>query len=258
MKDKFIVCNNCGAKCALGDTYCKSCSHTISHSDYSDKPIIDGIENSELKAFIDKNADYYMDKFTKPKKKWFLQLNFAALLLGPTWFFYRKINKIAVIYAAILILLSSLLSLVLPTVFNTDVENYYAAKQAYSDYINSGGEVNLYKEPPYSTVVIGTHPTYQKIRDNLDAAQNKIRLIEFLIDAPVFVINVLFGFLANAFYKNHIALNIHSNNNGVSVKNAIVVLILVNLIIFIISLLLNQVSVVSQFIEATQTKFNWI
>ena len=111
--------------------------------------------------------------------------------------------KIAMIYAAILILLSSLLSLVLPTVFKADVERYYVAKETYSNYINSGGEVNLYKEPPYSMVVIGTHPTYQKIRDNLDAAQNKIRLIDFLITAPVFVINILFRLFANSIYKNY-------------------------------------------------------
>ena len=91
----------------------------------------------------------------------------------------------------------------------TKLGNLYISflPQTYSNYINSGGEVYLYKEPPYSTVVIGTHPTYQKIRDNLDDAQNKIRLIEFLITAPVFIINILFRLFANSIYKNHIALN---------------------------------------------------
>ena len=258
MNDKFVVCDNCGAKCNVADAYCKSCSHTLSRSDNLGEQIIVGMEDAELKNQIGKNADYYINKFAKSKKKWSIQINFAALLFGPAWFFYRKMNKIAVIYAAILILLSSLLTLVLPTVFKADVERYYDAKQTYSDYINSGGEVNLYKEPPYSTVVIGTHPTYKKIRDNLDDAQNKIRLIEFLITAPVFVINILFRLFANAIYKNHIALNINCNKNGVSMKNAVVGLGLMNLIMFVVSLLLNQIPAVSQFTEATQTLFDWI
>ncbi len=258
MNDKFIVCDNCGAKCDIDDTYCKSCFHTLSHSAYLDEQIIDGIENSELKNCIGKNSDYYIKKFAKNKGKYFIQLNFAALLFGPTWFFYRKMYKFAIVYATILILLSSLLTLVLPTVFKSDVEGYYVAKETYSNYINTGGEVLLYKEAPYSTVVIGTHPTYQKIRDNLDAVQNKIRLIEFLITAPVFVINILFRLFANSIYKNHITLNIHSNNNGVSMKSAISGFVMVNLVMFIIFLLLNQISVVSKFAEATQTLFYWI
>lgn len=258
MNDKFIVCDNCGAKCDIDDTYCKACSHTLSHLDYLYDQIIDGIENSELKNYIGKNSDYYIKKFAKKKSKWFIQLNFAALLFGLAWFFYRKMYKFAIVYAAILILLSSLLTLVLPTVFKADVERYYGAKETYSDYINSGGEVYLYEEPPYSTVVIGKHPTFQKIRDNLNDAQNKIRLIEFLITVPVFIINILFGLFANSIYKNHITLNICSNNNGVSIKSAIGGLILVNFVMFIVSTLLSQISVVAQFTEATQTLFYWI
>ena len=95
MNDKFVFCDNCGTKCNIGDTYCKSCSHTLSHLDYLDDQIIDGMDNLELKNRIGKNADYYINKFAKSKKKWFIQLNFAALLFGPTWFFYRKMNKIS-------------------------------------------------------------------------------------------------------------------------------------------------------------------
>ncbi len=255
MSNKFIVCDNCGTKCNLDDTYCKVCSQTLTRSD---NQIIDGIENAELKNYIGKNADYYIEKFTGNKGKLFVQFNIAALLFGPTWFFYRKMYKFAAIYAAILILLSSLLSLIIPMVSKSDVERYYVAKETYTNYLNSGGEVNLYKEPPYSTVPIGIHPTFQKIRDDLDAAQNKIRWMEFWIAAPVFVINILFRLFANAIYKKHITENIHANNNGVSMKSAIGGLVLVNLIMFVISLLLNQVSAVSRFTEATQTLLYWI
>ena len=60
MNDKFVVCDNCGSKCNIDDAYCKSCSHTLSHSNYLYEQIIDGIENSELKSYIGKNSDYYV------------------------------------------------------------------------------------------------------------------------------------------------------------------------------------------------------
>ena len=33
MSNKFIVCDNCGTKCNLDDTYCKVCSQTLTRSD---------------------------------------------------------------------------------------------------------------------------------------------------------------------------------------------------------------------------------
>lgn len=258
MNDKFIVCDNCGAKCDINATYCKACSHAFSCSDYLDDQIIDGMKNSELKNYIGKNADYYIKEFAKKKGKWFMQLNVAALLFGPTWFFYRKMYKAAMIYAAVLIVLSSLLTLVLPTVFKADVERYYNAKEQYSSYINSGAEMSLYEDPPYSTVVIGTHPAWKKVLDNLKSAQNRIRLIELLMTAPVFIINIVIRLFANAIYKNHITLHTQRNASGVSVKSAIGGLILVNAVMFLISSLLSQVPAVSQFVQATQTLFNWL
>lgn len=256
MDNQYIICDNCGTKCNSDDKYCKICSYMLSNC--VNEPIINGIEDEKLKNYIQKGSDYYLKKFATKKGKWFIQLNFAALLFGPTWFFYRKMHKIAIAYAAILILLSSLLSVVLPVVFKADVDKYYSAKETYSNYINSGGEMYLYKEPPYSTYIIGLHPAYEKIRDDLKDAQNKIRLIEFLINAPVFVVNILFRLFANSIYKNHIITNIHSNKNGASMKSAIGGAVAVNLVTWIISALLLQIPIISRFFEATSTLFNWL
>jgi len=136
MSDNFIICDNCGTKCNVGDTFCKVCFQSLAGSDHLGNQAIDGIENAELEKFIGKNADYYIKKFAGNKDKLFVQLNVAALLFGPTWFFYRKMRKFAAMYAAVLILLSSLLSLALPMVFKTDVEEYYVAREAYINYIN--------------------------------------------------------------------------------------------------------------------------
>lgn len=246
MNNDYIVCNNCGAKCNMHDVYCKSCSQKLSSSDNVEKQIIDGIDNTELRSFIGKNADYYTEKFAKKKSKWFVQLNFAALFFGPTWFFYRKMNKIAVVYVAVLILFSSLLTLVVPTVFKEDVERYHAAYEVYIDYINSDGEIFLDMED-HDYVVGILHPTYERISDELEAAEKRISFIEFLINVPVLVINILIRFFANSIYKYHITLNIHSNYRGVSMKNAIIGYILMYIAMMIVSLLLNQIPIVGKF-----------
>lgn len=256
MSNNFVVCDNCGTKCNVDDTFCKVCFQSLSGR--AGNQIIDGIDNAELGDFIGKNADYYTEKFAKKKGKLFVQLNIPALLFGPTWFFYRKMKRIAAMYVAVLMLLSSFLSLVLPVVFQADVEEYFVAREAYTNYINSGGEVNLYKDPPYSTVPIGIHPTFQKLRDELVAAQNKIRLIEALIVVPVLVINIAVRLFANAIYKKHITENIHSNKGGVSMKSAIGGLVLSNLIMFVVSVLINLIPAVLEFSVATETLMFWI
>lgn len=249
MNNDYIVCNNCGAKCNMHDVYCKSCSHKLSSSDNVEKQIVDGIDNTELRSFIGNNADYYTEKFAKKNSKWFVQLNFAALFFGPTWFFYRKMSKIAIVYVAILILSSSLLTLLLPIVFKEDVEQYHAANEAYNEYIDSGGEIFLDMED-HDYVVGIIHPTYERISDELEAAEKRISFIEFLINAPVLLINILIRFFANSIYKYHITLNIHSNNGGVSMKNAIIGYILMYITMMIVYLLLNQIPIVARFSAA--------
>lgn len=249
MNNDYIVCNNCGAKCNIHDLYCKSCSQKLSSSDNVEKQIIDGIDNTELRSFIGENADYYTEKFAKKKSKWFVQLNFAALFFGPTWFFYRKMDKIAMAYVAILILSSSLLTLVVPTVFNEDVKRYHAAYEAYIDYIDSGGEKYLDTDH-LDYVVLIKHPTYERLCDELEEAEKRISFIEFLINAPVFVINILIRFFANAIYKYHISLNIHRNRRGVSMKNAVIGYVLMYIAMTIVSLLLNQIPIVGKFTAA--------
>ena len=223
-----------------------------------EKQIIETMDNEKLREVLNKNADYYTEKFKKTDKKWAPQLNFAALFFGPTWFFYRKMYKIAVIYAAAVVLLSCLLGAVLPAIFKADVDNYFDAKQAYTEYVNSGGETLLFEDPPYSTVVIGTHPTYQKLRDNLKAAQNKIMLINFFVTVPVNVLNILFRLFANSIYKNHITQNADTFEGGVSMKNAVLFHIAVAVATAAISVMLSNIQIVSQFTEATQTLFYWL
>ncbi len=245
------ICNNCGAVCNIYDTYCKKCSNSFDAQTMSNEQIIDGIDDNDVKDFIEKNADYYEKKIRKSKnKKWFIQLNFAALLFGPTWFFYRKMYKFAVIYATILIVLSSALSIILPLTFKNSIDEYYFAKNEYSNYINSGGEILVFEEG--TIAVSGTNPSYKILRDNLNDAKNKIKLITVLINVPVLVVNVLFRLFGNAFYKKYIIENMNSSNGGVSMKFAILGLIVVNIISLSVSLIALQIPAVSDFAYASQ------
>lgn len=258
MTDSMIICEKCGAKCQQGDLYCRACFSTLSNLDASDREIFEGVDTEELTEYLGPKPYYYIEKFRKAKKKRYLQINLCALLFGPPWFFYRKMYKAGILFSAAIILLSALPTLILPVVFKADVDRYYAAKEAYSDYINSGGEVNLYKEPPYSTVPIGLHPTYKKLRDDLDAAQKKIRWLERGTVLPSLVVNFLFRLCANCFYKNYIRLNIRKTIGGVNKSAAILGFLGVNAASLVISLLLSLVPAVSAFVEATQTLYYWI
>ncbi len=244
MKDAYIVCDNCGTKCHANDVYCKTCSHPLAAFT---EQAIEGIDNQELRQFIGKNSEDYIKKFKKKKGDWFLQINFAALLFGVTWFFYRKMYKVASLYTVGMLLLSMLLSIAVPTLFKEDVEAFYAAEKARADYIDSGGETHVYKDPPYSNVMIGRHPTYQKLSDDLLNAERKLHLMEWLIGLTVLVADILMRLLANAFYKRHIRQNIGTEKGGTSVTGAVIGFVAVDALSTLCSFVVCLIPVVAQF-----------
>lgn len=247
------ICNNCGAPCNADDIYCKSCHQDLSKVDENNESVIEGIDNNALKEYIGKNSHYYLGKFSKAKdKKVFMQLNFSALLFGPTWFIYRKMNKLATVYIAVMVILSSILYVIMPTVFAKDVDNYYTAEKEYSDYVNAGGEVFAYDD---NNAIVGSNDIFKALNDDLRSAQNKIILINILISAPVLIVNILFRLFGNAAYKDHIITNFADEDGGtVSKFRAFLVgIVLVNIIMVIISLLLSLIPDVAEFQKSFET-----
>ncbi len=62
------------------------------------------LSEDELKAFIGKNADYYIKRFKKFEKGGSLSWNWYAFLFGVLWMFYRKMylygfSALAVIFS---------------------------------------------------------------------------------------------------------------------------------------------------------------
>ncbi len=255
--DEKIICGNCGATCSKEDGYCRRCSQPLTQNETGDDQVIEGIDNQDLKEYIGKNFDYYYKKFKKAKgKDFFVQVNFPALFLGPTWFFYRKMNKIAAIYIAISLLVSMVFMIAVPTIMSKDVDEFYAAKKAYSEYLQAGGETRIYEEG-YTT--IGTiHPTYEKLRDDLKATQNKIRLMDLLITAPVLIVEIVLRLFANFLYRRHIIENIRKRNGGTSIGGAIGYPIVARIIATAVSFLLLLIPTVLRYQGALEMLVPWL
>ena len=91
MSGMTVVCENCGAVCNTEDGYCKACWKKLTADNAEEDHILDGIGESEWKAFIEKNTDYYMPIFKKHEgKKCFVSMNWSAFFLGCSWLFYRR------------------------------------------------------------------------------------------------------------------------------------------------------------------------
>ena len=244
MNENIIICESCGAKCDKNDVYCKSCSQPIANSVKSYEPVICGIDNIELREFIGKNSDYYFKKFTKAKgKDKFIQLNVPALLFGPYWFFYRRMYKMAIIYAVITLVLSTFLSVALPTIFSSAVDNFRTAEAEYTGYDLSG--VKYFEEE--TGEYIGPPEDYLRLCNNLKAAQNKLKVIDFFTTAPILLFNIVFRLFANYFYKQFIIENIGKNQGGTSSTAAVLGVAVIVGVSVIISILMFFVPTVREF-----------
>ncbi len=243
MSDKYIVCDNCGARCEVGDTYCKTCSQNILSSSFVDESarVIDGIDDEELEKYIGKKAKYYMNCFSRTKKKWFIQFNLWAFVFGANWFLYRKMRKIAVTYVVSITLFSCLLTLICALAFMPDLLRYSEAKEAYDEYLVAyqNGEVEMFAEGPdlYD-------PDYKKIRDEKYESEKTVKWVDRLIAIPVLIVDILFRLSANAVYKQYITKKYYCTVGGTSLSSAIWGSILLNILRSVIQALFYLIPVV--------------
>lgn len=68
-----------------------------------DEKTTDGMRIGDIAFYIQQNARHYINKFIKNKK---ITFNWAALLFGPAWFFYRKLYKAGAIFLALTVAIS--------------------------------------------------------------------------------------------------------------------------------------------------------
>lgn len=218
MANSIIKCEHCGAICNLKDGYCKSCWKKISNEAEQNDFIIDGIGQSELENFIDKNSDRYIDIYKKHEgEKVFLHMNWAAFFFGLNWVLYRKMYK----YALIGYIVSFLISVVMMTLFLIPhIEKIHTLNldiAPYQEYRASGGQTILYNSQgvPYSPEVVKKGSKAEK---ELAQIMKNIELKSFCL-APIQC--VFWGLFGDAIYKIHILKNRTIKKGGTSVSSMI-------------------------------------
>ncbi|MBP3692576.1 MAG: DUF2628 domain-containing protein [Clostridia bacterium] len=214
-------------------------------TDNFDTPVIDGISNSALREYIDKNHDYYFKKFEKHKgKPHFFSLNFAALFFGETWFFYRKMYKTATFFTLIYILLTSVMIVACSYMFKAEVNEYKNAKLAYDTYmLDSEGFVS--DDYEYASAELTS------LTENLDSATKQISKVVFIAGLPALVFTFVVRLLANSIYKNHIIKNINFSKGGVSFPVGIISAVATTAVNTTIQDLLSLIPIIAQYLDVT-------
>jgi hypothetical protein len=147
-----MYCSNCGNAVSEGVNFCGGCGAPVTRSvPASGQQPAYADSEAELRQFVGKKSDYYINKWKKAKnnRSW----NWAAFFLGLFWVGYRKMYKVIFIIFGIFIV--------------TDVITLFL-NQAIADKLNYGISTGL-------SVVLGISGNYfysiyskrkiQKIKD---------------------------------------------------------------------------------------------
>lgn len=154
------------------------------------KELAEGVTTEEAAEFVQMNAFKYLQNFfyQKSGKKTF---NWAAFLFAPYWFFYRKMNKIGIIFMAVMLGISTLLSI--PNASTDFINDMYEWSAKYSDTsdIDTEEEQAAYME------------NYMADLEKL-YSENSLGVAIVAADSVIsLVIHLIAGFMANKWYYNH-------------------------------------------------------
>lgn len=223
------ICENCGATYIESDGYCKKCWKKIS----DDVPQIRGIAKCDWGKHIGKNADRYMSVFEKHEgKKAFLSLNFAALLFGFNWMFYRKMYKYALIHLLITVLFTFAVYGAVYGIYKNDVVLYQKLDVQYDAYVNEHWfDEEEQEEPAY-------FKDYRAVRKRLDF------LPAFLIWFLPLAMRIFLSLLADCTYRSHVYRKLHArqqDSGGTSVGMVFAAVIVHDLVsIFLVAPVLEK------------------
>lgn len=154
------------------------------------KELDEGVATEEAAEFVQMNAFKYLQNFfyQKSGKKTF---NWAAFLFAPYWFFYRKMNKIGIIFMSVMLGISILLSIPSATTdFMNDLSEW-SYKYSDSSGIDTEEEQAAYIES-YTT-------DFQKLM-----SENTLGAAIVVADSVIsLILHLVAGFMANKRYYNH-------------------------------------------------------
>lgn len=154
------------------------------------KELDEGVATEEAAEFVQMNAFKYLQNFfyQKSGKRTF---NWAAFLFAPYWFFYRKMNKIGIIFMALMLGISVLLSIPSATADFMNDLNEWSYK--YSD--TSG----LDTEEEQKEYIENYTADFQKLM-----SENTLGAAIVVSDSVITLIfHLIAGFMANKWYYNH-------------------------------------------------------
>ncbi len=144
------------------------------------KDTIDGVSVNTIGSFVRTEALRYIDKFKKLSSGAVLSFNWAAFLLAPYWFFYRKLYKSGVIFMT----LETLVSII----------TTYFSYEAVAELAKYGLTLD---DLIYGNVLL------------TDLSEYAVRLMEYVCVCAfaVVVFHVIAGFVADRVYKKYVIKN---------------------------------------------------
>lgn len=154
------------------------------------KELAEGVATEEAAEFVQMNAFKYLQNFfyQKSGKRTF---NWAAFLFAPYWFFYRKMNKIGIIFMAVMLGISVLLSI--PSATTNFMNDMYDWSEKYSD------TSNIDTEEEQAAYIESYMADFEKI-----FTENTLGAALVVADSVIsLLIHLIAGFMANKWYYNH-------------------------------------------------------
>ncbi len=195
VKPNALICPHCGAilKAEIEAEFLPKNSNVfIDGQPVDDMDFIDAektVTVGEAAHFIQRSKESYIKTFLDAKvNSRRPKFNFASLLFGPYWFFFRKIYKSGFIYSGILFAIKCCTTALSARAFSEAIAFLINNMAAFESSSVSSVLISEYSE----LIVKGieTHPVEVAIM--------------FALSAAVLIIRIAVGFFANGVYLNHI------------------------------------------------------
>ncbi len=223
MEDK-IICNECGTENEEKYEFCKNCGRVLKtektqqnpfannapygqyangYNGYMDMPEIEGIPTDEVAAFVGSKAPKIIPKFAKmqmtaSKTSWCWSVAILSYLFGPMgaafWFLYRKMYKIAIIFFAIGIVLSS--------------ASTFASSYSYEGE-TQGEEVETLDIYDAFDAYLSGEITLEEYYDSISGATAEDGVVTMLSNVLNIATLIITGIFAYHWYKKHMVKKVY-------------------------------------------------
>lgn len=173
------------------------------------EPTVLGERTEDFAAYVRASIPSYYKKFKKAENGKVFTFNFAALIFGPLWFFFRKLFKQGIVFLA--------LSLCVTMAFYAPLSQVI---DSYSDIMNEVYELRESDTQPSEEQM---EATIQRLYE-FGEKNTPVMLTYF---ASMAAINIAAGFVADVFYRKKFLKDMESareESEGINEKRQLLVL----------------------------------